>query len=373
MSHDLTALYERLSYDDELQGESNSISNQKAMLEDYAEKNGFTGIRHFTDDGISGTTFEREGLQAMLAEVEKGNIGTIIVKDMSRLGRNYVQMGMLREQLQRFAEEIQSHIEDRQTVDFTEQKKRMTVCEKRIGELEMLIAKIYEDNALGKLSDKRYTVLYNQYEGEQEQLQSELDGYKTEQAQYENDRKSAARFLKLVERYSNAEEMSTVMLNEFVEKIIVHERDRKGSADTTQKIEIYFNFIGAYIPPTMAEKEPTPEELEEMRKKEARKDRLHQNYLKRKANGKQKEYEERTKGRKKAQIESQKEQIRAEDREKGIYFHAGVPNIPRASRRQYKMFYSEKAMTVTIIVFFHALITTENETIFFRASVHVIM
>ncbi len=62
-----------------------------------------------------------------------------------------------------------------------------------------------------------------------------------------------------------------------------------------------------------------------------------------------------------------------EDREKGIYFHAGVPNIPRASRRQYKMFYSEKAMTVTVIVFFHAFITTANETIFFRASVNVIM
>ena len=77
------------------------------------------------------------------------------------------------------AEEIQSHIEDGQTVDFTGQKKRMAVCEKRIGELEMLIAKIYEDNALGKLSDKRYTMLYNQYEVEQEQLQSELDGYKT--------------------------------------------------------------------------------------------------------------------------------------------------------------------------------------------------
>ena len=56
MSHELTALYERLSHDDELQGESNSVSNQKVMLEDYAEKNGFTGIRHFTDDGISGTT-----------------------------------------------------------------------------------------------------------------------------------------------------------------------------------------------------------------------------------------------------------------------------------------------------------------------------
>ena len=66
MSHDLAALYERLSHDDELQGESNSISNPKAMLEDYTEKNGFTGIRHFTDDGISGTTFEREGFKPCL-------------------------------------------------------------------------------------------------------------------------------------------------------------------------------------------------------------------------------------------------------------------------------------------------------------------
>lgn len=102
----------------------------------------------------------------------------------------------------RFAEEIQSHIEDRQTVDFSEQRKRMNVCEKRIGKLEMLIAKIYEDNALGKLSDKRYTMLYNQYEDEQEQLQDEVNSYKAERTQYEKDRKSAARFLKLVEKYS---------------------------------------------------------------------------------------------------------------------------------------------------------------------------
>ena len=173
----------------------------------------------------------------------------------------------------------------------------MAACGKRIGELEMLITKIYEDNALGKLSDKRYTMLYNQYEGEQEQLQRELDGYKAEQTQYEKDRKSAARFLKLVDRYSNAEEMTTLMLNEFVEKIVVHERDRKGSVDATQKIEIYFNFIVEYIPPTMAEKEPIPDELEKMQKKEARKDRLHQNYLKRKANGKQKEYEPKPRNR----------------------------------------------------------------------------
>ena len=73
----------------------------------------------------------------------------------------------------------------------------------------------------------------------------------------------------------------------------------------------------------MAEREPTPEELEKMRKKEARKNRLHQNYLKRKANGKQKEYEECTRAKKKAKIDSQKEQISAEGREKSIYHLAG--------------------------------------------------
>jgi hypothetical protein len=144
------------------------------------------------------------------------------------------------------------------------------------------------------------------------------------------------RFLKLVERYSNAEEMSTLMLNEFVEKIIVHERDRKGSTDTTQKIEIYFNFIGEYIPPTMEEKEPTPEELEEIRKKEMRKDKLHQNYLKRKANGWQRKYDDKVRACKKAQIESQKEQIRAEDRKNGVYHLAEdeMADIPRAEKQE---------------------------------------
>ena len=89
----VTALYERLSRDDGLVGESNSITNQKKYLEDYAAKNGFPNIRHFTDDGFSGVNFNRPGFQALLAEVEAGTIGTIIVKDMSRLGRNYLQVG----------------------------------------------------------------------------------------------------------------------------------------------------------------------------------------------------------------------------------------------------------------------------------------
>lgn len=95
----MTALYERLSKDDELQGESNSISNQKMYLEDYAKKNGFTSLRHFTDDGYTGTNFNRPGFQEMLKEIEAGKIGTVIVKDMSRFGRNYLQVGFYTEML----------------------------------------------------------------------------------------------------------------------------------------------------------------------------------------------------------------------------------------------------------------------------------
>jgi DNA invertase Pin-like site-specific DNA recombinase len=92
----ITALYPRLSHEDELQGESNSISNQKRILETYAKQNGFTNLRWYTDDGYSGANFQRPGFQAMLADIEAGKVGTVIVKDMSRLGRNYLQVGFTR-------------------------------------------------------------------------------------------------------------------------------------------------------------------------------------------------------------------------------------------------------------------------------------
>lgn len=93
----ITALYERLSKDDEQQGESNSILNQKQYLEEFALKSGFTNIRHFTDDGYTGRNFNRPGFQAMLAEIEAGKVSTVIVKDMSRFGRNYLQVGFYTE------------------------------------------------------------------------------------------------------------------------------------------------------------------------------------------------------------------------------------------------------------------------------------
>ena len=93
----LTLLYSRLSRDDELQGESNSITNQKKILEDYANRNGFANILHIADDGFSGTSFERPGWKQLIAEVEAGNVGVVICKDMSRVGRDYLQVGFYTE------------------------------------------------------------------------------------------------------------------------------------------------------------------------------------------------------------------------------------------------------------------------------------
>ena len=95
----ITALYERLSRDDEMQGESNSITNQKKYLEDYAVQHGFGNIQHFSDDGYSGTNFNRPAFNSLLTEIEADRVGTVIVKDMSRFGRNYLQVGFYTEMM----------------------------------------------------------------------------------------------------------------------------------------------------------------------------------------------------------------------------------------------------------------------------------
>lgn len=90
---DVTALYCRLSKDDELVGDSNSIVHQKEMLAKYAKEHGFTNTEFYVDDGYSGTNFNRPDFQRMMSDVEEGKIGTVIVKDMSRFGRDYIMVG----------------------------------------------------------------------------------------------------------------------------------------------------------------------------------------------------------------------------------------------------------------------------------------
>ena len=89
----ITALYERLSRGDEQAGESNSIQNQKNYLEEYARQKGLRHIKHFWDDGYSGINFNRPGFTALLEEIEAGRVATWVVKDLSRFGRNYLQVG----------------------------------------------------------------------------------------------------------------------------------------------------------------------------------------------------------------------------------------------------------------------------------------
>jgi DNA invertase Pin-like site-specific DNA recombinase len=93
----VSVLYERLSHDDELQGESNSITNQKRLLEEFAERNGFRPFFHISDDGYSGTNFNRPGWQKLIEEVEADNVSTLIFKDVSRMGRDYLRVGLYME------------------------------------------------------------------------------------------------------------------------------------------------------------------------------------------------------------------------------------------------------------------------------------
>ena len=93
----ITALYCRLSRDDGAEGESNSIQNQKKLLQKYAKEHGFENVRFYIDDGFTGTNFNRPDFQRLLGDIELGYIKTIIVKDMSRLGREYLQVGQYTE------------------------------------------------------------------------------------------------------------------------------------------------------------------------------------------------------------------------------------------------------------------------------------
>ena len=226
-----------------------------------------------------------------------------------------------------FVRVVQEAQSSQQTAEVRKQRTRLATAKQRVSELEVLLCKIYEDNILGKLSDSRYATLDAQYEKEQTELTAEISVLEKAVKSYEKHEKDADRFIALIDKYENFDKLTIAMLNEFIEKILVHERDRKGSIQTTQEVEIYFNFVGRFVPPAFGEVELTPEELEEIRKREERKDRLHQNYLKRKASGAQKRYEDKIKERKKAEIEAKKAAIRAEDIAKGVF--VPVSSLPQ--------------------------------------------
>jgi len=208
-----------------------------------------------------------------------------------------------REDKAAFTKSVQEKLTAKQTDEVKAQKKQLASLTRRAADLEMLYKKIYEDNALGKLPDKRFSALAAEYEQEQERLEKEIPELQKTIDRFEDGSDKAARFIELVNRYENFEGMTTTMLNEFVEKIVVHERETKYCANTEQKVDIYLNFIGEYeIPKEAVDPAVLAEQEEANRKKEKRRQQLHENYLRLKAAGKLQEYEQRAKEKREAGI-----------------------------------------------------------------------
>ena len=226
-----------------------------------------------------------------------------------------------------FIRTVQEAQVNQQDSDIKKKRRRLAAAQKRAGELERLMCKIYEDNALGRLPDARYAALDARYAKEQEVLSKEITELEKSVKGYDQGKRSAEKFIAMIDKYQDFDTMTRTMLNEFVEKILVHERDQKGRQDTGQEVEIYFNFVGKYIPPTLKAAEPTQEELEVLRQKEERREKLHRAYLQRKASGAQKRYEDKIKAAKKAEMDAKRDAIRAEDMAKGVYTPVG--KLPR--------------------------------------------
>ena len=142
-----------------------------------------------------------------------------------------------------FVRVVQEAQSSQQTAEVRKQRTRLATAKQRVSELEVLLCKIYEDNILGKLSDSRYATLDAQYAKEQAELTAEISTLEKAIKSYETHEKDADRFIALIDKYENFDKLTIAILNEFIEKILVHERDRKGSIQTTQEVEIYFNFV----------------------------------------------------------------------------------------------------------------------------------
>ena len=196
-SRDVTAfLYERLSRDDNLEGESYSIGNQKKLLAKVAKEKGYTNLVHFLDDGISGVTMDRPGFVEMIRQLEQGKAAAVFVKDLSRLGRNY------------------------------------------------------EDNVSGKLSDDRFAKMSRRYEDEQKELAEKIKKLRSEIEKQSSRSMTTDMFIGLVRKYTRARKLTPRMLNELVEKIEVFNAEKIDGV-WEQRLRIHYNCVGTIEIPTV--------------------------------------------------------------------------------------------------------------------------
>ena len=269
----ITALYCRLSRDDEQLGEINSITNQKSILSKYAENNNFKNINFFVDDGYSGTSFTRPAFMEIMELAEQGQIGTIIVKDHSRLGRNRLIVGQLLEEdfvrlnvrdialRQIVLEQVQQvvsyihnfewlFIKEKQNASIEEQKaqivkdkKQLTQYQQRLKEIDNLIQHIYEDNVSGKITDEMFSNFSTNYTNEQKDLKEKIEILNNSISTTEQKEIAITSFVDKVKKYTEIKELTPEIINEVIDKILVHQQT-KVNGKKYQQIDIYYSGVG---------------------------------------------------------------------------------------------------------------------------------
>lgn len=180
---------------------------------------------------------------------------------------------------------VKNSLAKEQTEEVGKQKKRIPQITDRLAQIERVINKLYEDNALGNIEPKRYEQLSGKYAEEYYSLKSEQEQIEERLSEFENANQRAKNFIKLAESYSDFEELTPAAINEFINKIVVHERDVKRAKYTVQRIEVYFNYIGKFENELTKEIESTEEEMIQMREEieEAKKEKsraYHRKYSK---------------------------------------------------------------------------------------------
>jgi hypothetical protein len=247
----------------------------------HPEKN---GKRAFAQCGNYRKAYER--IQRHYHVNDCGTSRRIIADNILELVRGTIRDVSDHAKIDRAAFEaaIRELLSAQQTDEVKAQQKRLSACRKRHSELELLMNKIYEDNALGRLTEKRYESLHQTYGQEQDSLEKEIAEIHASVERYEDDSGRARRFLELVERYTGFDEITTTMINEFVEKIVVHEREEPMVHSSPQRIEIHLNFVGELALPEIVQL-PGTEELAEQGRREKERERNRRRYQERKERG----------------------------------------------------------------------------------------
>ena len=293
-----TALYCRLSQDDGLDGDSNSIQNQKSILQKFAEDHHFPNPCFYVDDGFSGGNFQRPAFQQMIADMKNGEIGIIVTKDLSRLGRNQLHTGLYIEErfpmfgVRYIAINDNVDTENAESNDFmpfknlfnewfirdTSRKiravqkakaergerlgtrapygyvkdletKKLVIDEeaamqKRKAELDAIFKKLYEDSVLGRITAEQFQLLSASYTDEQAKLIESLPQREAEIQRPKETVSNTAAFLDKAKRYKDIQELTPELLRLFIQKIVVHEKEVKWSKHAPQTVEIHYADIG---------------------------------------------------------------------------------------------------------------------------------